>query len=90
MVSPLIINLYLHSESHFIPDPEIDTIFTEKFTKEGFNSLKIGSPVAEVLVLLGEPKKNYPFLNIVDRISFEIKSANAFLEAVVGPKDPKL
>lgn len=55
---PTILYFFLHSESHFDPDPEIDTAFTENFSKENFERVRLGMSTKEIQDLLGEPFQN--------------------------------
>lgn len=52
---PILIDLYLHSESHFDPMPEIDTIFAPQFSKEAFGMVSPGMNPEDVKTLLGMP-----------------------------------
>ncbi|RJR16229.1 hypothetical protein C4579_00765 [Candidatus Microgenomates bacterium] len=69
IVRPVIINLYLLSESHFEPQPEIDTVFTPNFTKENFEKIQNGMTTQEVRDLLGEPfrTENIKILEVENR-----------------------
>lgn len=50
-----------YDERHYDPDPYIDTVFTDSFSWDSFNRVKIGMSREEVLKLLGEPfRKNAP------------------------------
>ena len=52
----IFIALYLYNlESIFSLDPEIDTLFTENFSKENYVKIKTGMTKDEVLRLLGKP-----------------------------------
>lgn len=55
LLYPFIIKFYLHSERTFTPQPEIDTVFAESFSKEKFESITTGMRSEEVEGLLGEP-----------------------------------
>lgn len=45
----------LPPESHFLPNPYIDTVFAENFTWEKYNEIRVGMNPEEVKNLIGEP-----------------------------------
>lgn len=57
----VILNIYRYSELTFFPYPEIDTVFTKKFSWNKFNKVKVGMSKYEVRNILGEPYEIFNF-----------------------------
>lgn len=51
----LALRIYAVSETHFPPNPYIDTIFAKGFSWEKFKAVEIGMTQSEVRHLLGDP-----------------------------------
>ncbi|HYD35810.1 MAG TPA: hypothetical protein VD999_07130 [Vitreimonas sp.] len=55
IVAPFIIHVFLFSEQHFYPYPEIDTIFAPGFTVTNFEKVEKNMTKGQVEDLLGKP-----------------------------------